>query len=50
MSDERIHSITATNYITPKLSFYGSKIRVRFNRSCLKQGKITYTHGKTVNI
>ena len=37
LSDERIHSVTATDYsITPKLSFYGSKIRVRFNGSCLK--------------
>ena len=51
LSDKRIHYITATNYsITPKLSFYGSKIKVRFNGSCLKQDKITYTHGKTVNI
>ena len=46
MSDERINSITASNYsITPELSYYGSKIRVKFNGSCLKQDKITYNHG-----
>ena len=51
MPDERINSITASNYsITPELSYYGSKIRVKFNGSCLKQDKIIYTHGKRVNI
>ena len=45
MSDERINSITASNYsITPKLIYYGSKIRVKFNGSCLKQDKATYSH------
>ena len=51
MSDERINSITASNYsITPELSYYSSKIRLIFNGSCLKQDKITYTHGTIVNI
>ena len=51
MSDEKINSITACNFnITPELSYYCSKIRVKFNGSCLKQDKITYTDGKTVNI
>ena len=51
MSDERINSITASNYsITQELSYYGSKIRVKFNWSCLKQEKITYNHEKIVNI
>ena len=51
MSDERINSITASSYsITPELSNYGSKIRVKLNRNYLKQGKITYTHRKTVYI
>ena len=36
--------------ISPKLNYYGTKTRVEFNRSCLKQGKIMYTHGKIVNI
>ena len=51
MSYETINSITESNYsITPELSCYGSKIRVKFNGSCLKHNKITYTHGKVVNI
>ena len=51
LSDERINSITASNYsITPGLSYYGSKIRVKFNGSCLKQDKATYSHGTIVNI
>ena len=51
MSDERLDSITASNHkITPELSFYGTKTRVEFNGSCLKQDKVTYNHGKAVNI
>ena len=43
--DESINSITAFNYnITPELSYYGSKIRAKFNGSCLKQDKTTYIH------
>ena len=50
-SDEKINTITAFNYsITPELSYYGSKIRLKFNGSCLKQDKATYNHGKTINI
>ena len=42
LSDEKINSIAASNYsITPKLSYYGSKTRVKFNGSCLKQDKAT---------
>ena len=36
--------------INPKLSFYGTKIRVKFSGSCLKQPKISYNHGTIVNI
>ena len=45
-------SITApiTSDNNPKLSYYGTKIRVQFTRSCLKQSKITFTHKKIVNI
>ena len=51
LSDERFNSNTASNYnITPELSYYGTKIRVEFNRSCSKQDKVTYSHGKIVNI
>ena len=51
MSDERLDSITASNHkITPELSFYVTKTKVEFNGSCLKQDKVTYNHGKIVNI
>ena len=50
-SDERINSITAYNYnVTPELSYYGAKARVKFSGSCLKQGKATYNCGAIVNI
>ena len=40
--DERLDSITASNYkITPELNFYGTKIIVEFNGSCLMQDKVT---------
>ena len=41
---------TADNSLTPTLSYYGTKTKVKFNGSCLKQPKPSYTHGKTVNI
>ena len=31
-------------------SYYGTKIRVKFNGSCLKQDKVTCSHGKILNI
>ena len=51
LSDKTINSIkTSDHRITPKLSYYGTRIRVEFNGSCLKQDKITYTHGKIEDI
>ena len=51
MSDERINPITAPNYnVTPFLDYYGTKTRVEFSGKCLKQDKVTYTHGRVVNI
>ena len=51
LSDERINSITTSNYsITPELNNYGTKTRVTFSGSCLKQDKATYNHGTIVNI
>ena len=51
LSDERINSITAFNYnVTPYLSYYGTKTRVKFSGSCLKQDKATYNNGTIVNI
>ena len=50
MSDKRINSIKTPDYgINPKLN-YVTKARVEFNENCLKQDKITHTHGKIVNI
>ena len=51
LSDERLNYNTASNYsITPELSFHGTKRKVEFNGSCLKQDKATYNFGTTVNI
>ena len=41
---------TSDNSLTPALSYYGTKTRVKFTGSCLKQSKISYTHEKVVNI
>ena len=43
LSDERINTITTSNYnITPELSHYGTKVRLKFIGSCLKQDKATF--------
>ena len=36
--------------ITPNLDYYGTKTRVQFNGSCLKQDSVTFDHGKIVYI
>ena len=41
---------TSDNSLTPAVSHYGAKTRVKFTGSCLKQPKISYTHEKVVNI
>ena len=41
---------TSDNSLTPILNYYGTKTRVKLSRSCLKQSKSSYTHGKIVNI
>ena len=51
LSDERIDSIKTPNHsITPNLDYYGTKTRVEFNGSCLKQDIVTFNHKKVVNI
>ena len=51
LSDEKINCIKTSNHsITPNLDYCGTKRRVEFNVSCLKQDKITFNHGKVVNI
>ena len=41
---------TCDNSLTPALGYYSTKTRVKFTGSCLTQSKISYTHGKVVNI
>ena len=41
---------TSDDSLNTALSYYGSKTRVKFTGSCLKQPTISYTHGKVVNI
>ena len=41
---------TSDNSLTPALSYYGTKTRVKFTGSSLKQSKVSYAHGKVVNI
>ena len=41
---------TSHNSLNPRLSYYGTKIRVQFTGSCLKQPKFTFTHKKVVNV
>ena len=51
LSAESIKSpTTCDNNLTAILNYYGTKRRVKFTGSCLKQPKISYTHGKVVNI
>ena len=41
---------TSDNSLTPELNYYGTKTRVEFTRSCLKQSSHILTHKKVVNI
>ena len=41
---------TSDNSLTRALSYYGTKTRVKFAGSCLKQPKISYAQGRVVNI
>ena len=41
---------TSDNSLTPELNYYGTKTRVKFTRSCLKQSSHILTHKKVVNI
>ena len=51
MSDESIKPPTTSNKVlNPSLDYVGTKIRVKFRGDCLKQEKITFNHGKIVNI
>ena len=41
---------TTNNSLTPELNYYGTKTRLKFTRSCLKQSSHILTHKKVVNI
>ena len=41
---------TPDNSLTPLIDYVGNKIRLKFSGNCLKQPKLQYTHGATVNI
>ena len=48
MSDEVIKS--SNNSAAPTVKFTGGRMYVKFSGSCLKQDKITFTHGKAMKI
>ena len=41
---------TSDKSLAPTLNYCGTKKRVKFTGSCLKQSKVSYNHGKVVNI
>ena len=51
LSDESIKPPTTTNNsLTPELNYYGTKTKIKFTGSCLKQSSHILTHKKVVNI
>ena len=51
LSSESIKPPTTTNNsLTPELNYYGTKTRVTFTRSCLKQSSHILTHKNIANI
>ena len=51
LSDENVAAPTTSDYsLNPQLSYIYAKISVEFKGSYLKEDKITYTHGKIINI
>ena len=40
---------TSDNSLTPELNFYGTKTKIKFTRSCLKESSHIFTHKKVVN-
>ena len=51
MSDKKINSIETSNHsTTPNLSDSGTKTKVKFKGSCLKQDTVTFNHGTIIDI
>ena len=50
LSDQNITASTTSGYrLNPQFSYLDAKTRVEVKRSCLKQHKTTYHHGKTLH-
>ena len=48
---KKINFIKTTNHnTTPNLNYYGTKARVEFNGSYVRQNKVKFNQGKVVNI
>ena len=41
---------TSNNSLAPTLKYTGKRMYVKFNGNCLKQDRITFNHGKIVNV
>ena len=41
---------TSDNSLTPELNYYGNKVTVKFNGSCLQQSRSSYTQKTVLNI
>ena len=51
LSDETIKPpATSDNSLTPLIHYLGTKLRVKFSKSILRQPKISYTHREVANI
>ena len=51
LSDETIKPpVTSDNSLNPLIGYVNDKIRLKFNGSCLKQPKLSYTLGKVINV
>ena len=51
LSDESIKPPATSDYKhNTKVNYYGTKTRLEFRGSCLKQDKSTFNHGQIINI
>ena len=51
LEDYILSYVTSDNSLTPHIDHHKGKIRLKFNKSCLKQSnKIIYSYGRKVNI
>ena len=51
LSAETIKPPTTSDYsLSPTVGYFGTKTKLKFTGSSLKQSKISYTHGTIVNI